>query len=217
MSRADEKLRSRLEAEVRHGSTVRHPSIVSVCDWFLEPPSALVLVLEFIKGWDLLEASLRPDGAELLPRYGDGCACPAQVLNRQPSGRLPEARARSLFQQLLEAVQYLHSHGLCHRDLKPENAMIEAATGRLRIIDLGLSKHFSSAKTLGIGTPGKALSLPVLPLPFPRLPLWPAQCPVQVTLPPSSSCAARWSRVSAPQETMTPPELTCGPWAPLCT
>lgn len=40
------------------------------------------------------------------------------------------------------------------RDLKPENVMVEAATGNIKIIDLGLSKLIASARTLGIGTPG---------------------------------------------------------------
>ena len=32
-----------------------------------------------------------------------------------------EKDAAKIFKQLLEAVNYLHAHGVCHRDLKPEN------------------------------------------------------------------------------------------------
>ena len=36
---------------------------------------------------------------------------------------------------------------------EPENCMVDLATNQLKIIDLGLSKHMQSARTLGIGTP----------------------------------------------------------------
>jgi serine/threonine protein kinase len=49
----------------------------------------------------------------------------------------------------VRGVSAIHRHGLAHRDLKPENCMVEAATGRLLIIDFGLSKRQQSAVTLG--------------------------------------------------------------------
>ena len=36
-------------------------------------------------------------------------------------GRLGEAEARRLFQQIISAVDYCHRHMVVHRDLKPEN------------------------------------------------------------------------------------------------
>ena len=49
----------------------------------------------------------------------------------------------------MRGVQHLHAHNLVHRDIKPENCVVESATGRLLIIDFGLSKHQDSAVTLG--------------------------------------------------------------------
>ena len=68
-------------------------------------------------------------------------------------GSLPEREARGLFKQLLSGITCIHENGFCHRDIKPENCMVETATGTLKIIDFGLSKHLDSAKTVGIGTP----------------------------------------------------------------
>lgn len=48
-------------------------------------------------------------------------------------------------------IHYLHSVNLCHRDIKAENIMIDRSN-RVRVIDFGMSKHISSAKTRGVGT-----------------------------------------------------------------
>jgi calcium-dependent protein kinase len=44
--------------------------------------------------------------------------------------------------QILEAVNYLHYHGVCHRDLKPENILFCSMeeSSQLKLIDFGLSK-----------------------------------------------------------------------------
>jgi serine/threonine protein kinase len=33
--------------------------------------------------------------------------------------------AKSVVQQLLEVVKFLHSQGICHRDLKPDNIRVD--------------------------------------------------------------------------------------------
>mmetsp|Transcript_36941 Transcript_36941/g.35654 ORF Transcript_36941/g.35654 Transcript_36941/m.35654 type:complete len:101 (+) Transcript_36941:606-908(+) len=39
-------------------------------------------------------------------------------------GRFSEEDARIYFSQLLEALKYLHSKGVCHRDIKPGNILL---------------------------------------------------------------------------------------------
>jgi len=34
-------------------------------------------------------------------------------------GNLSEDESRNIFQQIIDAVYYLHQIGICHRDLKP--------------------------------------------------------------------------------------------------
>ena len=48
------------------------------------------------------------------------------------------AERRRMFDQLLDAVDYLHRHGIYHHDLKPSNILV-TSDGRLKLIDFGLS------------------------------------------------------------------------------
>ncbi|XP_052554890.1 testis-specific serine/threonine-protein kinase 3 [Tympanuchus pallidicinctus] len=59
-------------------------------------------------------------------------------------GPLPEHRARAIFRQLVEAIQYCHSCGVAHRDLKCENALLQGQTVKLT--------DFSFAKRLPAGS-----------------------------------------------------------------
>ena len=111
---------------------MRHPNCVSLLTAFGDDTtgaSVLVLVTEFVSGDDLLG-----------------------LINSQ-GGYLNEALARHLISQLTSALLFIHSNGLCHRDVKPENAVVDSATGVLKLVDFGLSKHMESAKTMGVGTP----------------------------------------------------------------
>src|SRR5256885_2604585 len=59
-----------------------------------------------------------------------------QVLNEQR--KLPPERAVGIALRILEALEYLHSHGVVHRDLKPENIMIDCED-RIKLIDFGIA------------------------------------------------------------------------------
>jgi glycogen synthase kinase 3 beta len=43
--------------------------------------------------------------------------------------------------QMLRALAYVHSIGICHRDLKPQNMLVERHQGILKICDFGSAKH----------------------------------------------------------------------------
>ncbi|KAG8965714.1 hypothetical protein FRC03_000254 [Tulasnella sp. 419] len=50
--------------------------------------------------------------------------------------RLPEGQAKFVFAQVVNIVDYLHSHGICHRDIKDENLVIDE-NFRVKLIDFG--------------------------------------------------------------------------------
>lgn len=63
-----------------------------------------------------------------------------------PNGTLAEAglcgdspRAREVLAQVLDALAYVHEHGVVHRDVKPENVLFDNV-GRARLADFGVSR-----------------------------------------------------------------------------
>jgi len=117
-----------VKREIEYAVSVQNDHIVKLLDFVVDEKNILIV-------WELI------DGSDLLDLLND------------KGGRFDERTAASYFAQLLQAVMFIHSNGLCHRDLKPENCMIEKSTNRLKIIDFGLSKREQSAVTLGVGTP----------------------------------------------------------------
>uniref|UniRef100_A0ACB8F3C2 Protein kinase, AMP-activated, alpha 2 catalytic subunit n=1 Tax=Sphaerodactylus townsendi TaxID=933632 RepID=A0ACB8F3C2_9SAUR len=73
------------------------------------------------------------------------------------NGRVEEAEARRLFQQILSAVDYCHRHMVVHRDLKPENVLLDAHMNA-KIADFGLSNMMSDGEFLrtSCGSPNYA-------------------------------------------------------------
>ena len=54
----------------------------------------------------------------------------------------------SVIDQILSAVEYLHSFGICHRDIKLENILVARHTG-VKLTDFGLAKDLTEDSTTG--------------------------------------------------------------------
>lgn len=54
------------------------------------------------------------------------------------TGRFTDKVARTYFGQLIDALKYMHSAGVCHRDLKPENIMLDDKFN-LKVADFGFA------------------------------------------------------------------------------
>lgn len=63
---------------------------------------------------------------------------------RQP---VPMIYVKLYTYQLMRALAFIHSLGICHRDIKPQNLLIDPSTGVLKLCDFG------SAKALHAGEP----------------------------------------------------------------
>ncbi|KAK7340032.1 hypothetical protein VNO77_20724 [Canavalia gladiata] len=61
-----------------------------------------------------------------------------ELFNKVAKGKLKVDVARKYFQQLISAIDYCHSRGVCHRDLKPENLLLDE-NENLKVSDFGLS------------------------------------------------------------------------------
>ncbi|EAY16259.1 CAMK family protein kinase [Trichomonas vaginalis G3] len=105
-------LEKRFEIEIRIAQQMHHPGIVELCD-LLKDDNNYYVIMEFCPNGELFQF----------------------IVDRN---NLSEDEAKPLFRQILEALQYVHSHGVSHRDLKPENLLIDNL-GRIKISDFGLS------------------------------------------------------------------------------
>lgn len=105
----------------------------------------------------LCECSLNEGPIFILSGYVAGITIEAHVKEQlnilSPNDRLE--RIVSEICCVLDALQYLHSHGVVHRDVKPSNIMIENGT-IVRLMDLGIARLNGGNKysSFGfIGTP----------------------------------------------------------------
>lgn len=79
-----------------------------------------------------------------------------QILNE--TRKLPTERAVRITLAILDALNYIHSHGIVHRDLKPENVMVNG-NDHIKLIDFGIAGSAGSRRltftkiTQAMGTP----------------------------------------------------------------
>jgi len=73
-----------------------------------------------------------------------------QILNEEK--KLPVARAVHLSIAILDALEYIHQHGVAHRDLKPENIMVDRLPAEqggeevIHLIDFGIAANAGSRR-----------------------------------------------------------------------
>ena len=127
----DESGRAEREAQIleslRH---LNHDNIVKFFDSaFLD--SRLVIIMEFIEGKALDEW--------LAQRWS-----PSD--NDKTGVTVPETWG--IVKQLVEGMAKIHELNIAHRDLKPANLVFDAATGKVVIVDFGLSKQYNTNSTI---------------------------------------------------------------------
>ena len=71
------------------------------------------------------------------------------LLNK--NGWLLESEARYYFQQLIDAIEYIHELGYSHRDIKPDNILLDDDFN-IKLIDFGFATKSSKSKSFR-GTP----------------------------------------------------------------
>eukprot|EP00439_Symbiodinium_sp_Y106_P000090 s2157_g1.t1 len=111
----------RLEREIKTMFSMDHPNIIKVFEYF-EDSKQIYLIMECCKGGELFDAILE-------------------------QGRMSEADAAIIMQQIFKAMVYMHENGVCHRDLKPENFLfLKKAPIKGAIIDFGIAAHFEASR-----------------------------------------------------------------------
>jgi len=128
----------RLGTEIDIMKKLKHPHIIQLIDVFDNSSEHLYLVMALVKGGELFDRIVE-------------------------KGQYSEYDARHIVLQMVNAVDYMHQHGVCHRDLKPENLLCSQRAGSdpdseledIKIADFGLSKIFEQGEELrtACGTP----------------------------------------------------------------
>lgn len=87
-----------------------------------------------------------PIGPAIVMEYVEG-----RTLGEWLKERPTKAARRRIFDELTEAVGYLHQRGITHNDLKPDNILITRTNDTLKLIDFGLSDSDAeyALRTLG--------------------------------------------------------------------
>lgn len=124
----DPGLADRFLNEARIQAGLRHPHIATLYDYF-ECGGRACIAMELVEGETLAE-------------------------RLRQRGPLPFAEAVRLFRPVVEAVAYLHAHGVIHRDLKSHNVKVTPA-GRVALLDFGIAKDLAArGLTTGGAVPG---------------------------------------------------------------
>ena len=126
----------RFRAEARAASAIGHPNIVEVLDADELPDGRPFIVMEHLKGRDLL-AFLRTEGT------------------------IPWVRVCEIAARIAHAVHAAHEINIVHRDLKAENVMlVEAPQGEIvKVLDFGIAVNITDGAEratrpgIAVGTP----------------------------------------------------------------
>jgi serine/threonine protein kinase len=135
-----ESLNLALAHEFQALAALRHPNIISVLDYGFMPaenePETGALPL--FRALD--ERSFGRPPLAVQPFFTMAYLEAAQPFNRAALG-LSLKGLIELTAQMLQALSYLHRHGILHRDLKPGNVLVTRGAGgqRVHLVDFGLS------------------------------------------------------------------------------
>jgi serine/threonine-protein kinase len=127
---ADPILSDRFQREAGIGEKLDHPKIMRVFGG--EDRSRIYMVMEWCEG-------------RLLRKILD-------------EGRISQERALRIALGVLDALDYIHVHGVVHRDLKPENIMVDDKDN-IKLIDFGIASDSAARRltyanfTATLGTP----------------------------------------------------------------
>ena len=114
---ANEEANKRLYREARTAAKLDHPNICSIYEVGEEAGRSFI-VMQYIQG-ETLDVRLK----------------------RKP---LDLSESLSIANQVGEALEEAHRHGIIHRDIKPSNIIINP-TGQAKVMDFGLAKFFRTA------------------------------------------------------------------------
>ncbi|MCB9539278.1 MAG: serine/threonine protein kinase [Myxococcales bacterium] len=129
---------ARFQREAKAVARLNHPHIVQVHVFGQMETGQPYLAMEYVEGHTLTDLMIG-------------------------SGRLPEARALRIVEQVCDALVEAHGAGLVHRDLKPDNIMLADRHGNrdyVKVLDFGLAKMVDAEERAGVTHDGAIFGTP---------------------------------------------------------
>src|ERR1700729_1221300 len=120
----DEMFRTRFQREAAIAAQIEHPNVIPVYA-VGDVDGTLFIAMRFVGGMDL-----------------------RALLAHEP--RLAPARAAAIVDQVAQALDAAHAHGLVHRDVKPANILVASSGGRehVYLTDFGVSRSVTGTNGL---------------------------------------------------------------------
>ncbi|XP_054166356.1 maternal embryonic leucine zipper kinase-like [Oppia nitens] len=104
----------RVRVEINSLKVLRHENIAKLLQ-VIETKDEIYLILEYCSGGELFDYLVA-------------------------KSRLSENETKTIMNDLINALAYIHSNGFAHRDLKPENILFDA-NHKIKLIDFGLAAN----------------------------------------------------------------------------
>ena len=114
----EEKVFARFRREAELATSIGHPNIVFVLDFYETDDGRPCMVMEYLEGEDL-----------------------GQALRRK--GKLRSREVIAIISQVASALAAVHDKSVVHRDLKPGNIFLlagDTGTPKVKVLDFGISK-----------------------------------------------------------------------------
>ena len=121
---SDELNKERVLNEISILKLVRHNNIIKLYE-VMETPQKIYLVMEYCDSGEMFD----------------------YIVSKQ---HLTENQACVFFQEIIDALTYLHSQNIVHRDVKPENILLQTFGNSLtcKLIDFGISRTYTLDKLI---------------------------------------------------------------------
>ena len=121
---SDELNKERVLNEISILKIVRHNNIIKLYE-VMETPQKIYLVMEYCDNGEMFD----------------------YIVAKQ---HLTEEQACVFFQEIIDALTYLHSQKIVHRDVKPENILLQTFGNTLttKLIDFGISRTYTLDKLI---------------------------------------------------------------------
>jgi serine/threonine protein kinase len=153
----DDRLRRRVAVKVLNPTYAADPVFHE--RFIREGRAAAAVTSEYVVG--VYEADDSDRGPFLAMQYVDGPNLEDWLKDHSD----PASALLRVGKELLAGLAAVHARGLVHRDVKPQNVIVERATGRIKLVDFGLTRDTSGgdaitragfAGTLGYMAPEQA-------------------------------------------------------------